>query len=82
MHVDQCVYYFHVDEFNLKQVGLDLQYILAFLVKLKNAKPGGKYNGVYHMSKFYDATKGSVLASQCRFTNFCSKPSTFLATYK
>ena len=83
MHADPSLYYFDLDEYDLKYAGLDPQYILAFFVELKNSKPGGKYYGVSHMSKFYDAIKwGSVLANQCLLTNFYSKLDTFLAAFK
>ena len=83
MHADPSMYYFDGDEYDLKYAGLDPQYILAFLAELKNSKAGGKYYGVSHMSKFYDAIKwGSVLANQRLSTNFYSKLDTFLAAYK
>ena len=83
MSADPSMYYFDGDEYDLKYAGLDPQYILAFLAELKNSKAGGKYYGVSHMSKFYDAIKwGSVLANQRLSTNFYSKLDTFLAAYK
>ena len=83
MCADLSMYYFDCDEYDLKYAGLDPQYILAFLAELKNSKAGGKYYGVSHMSKFYDAIKwGSVLANQRLSTNFYSKLDTFLAAYK
>ena len=83
MCADPSLYCFDLDEDDLKYAGLDLRYILAFLAELKNSKPGGKYYGVSHMSKFYNAIKwGSILADQCLSTNFYSKLDTFLAAYK
>jgi hypothetical protein len=46
LRADPSMYYFD-SEYVLKFVGLDPQYILAFLAELKNSKPGGKYYGVY-----------------------------------
>ena len=64
MHAGPSLYYFDLDEYDLKYVGLDPQYSLAFLAELKNSKPGDKYYGVSPMSKLYDAIKwGSILNS-------------------
>ena len=76
------MYYFD-SEYDLKYAGLDPQYILAFLAKLKNSKPRGKYYGDSHMGKFYNAIKWfSVLVNQWLLTNFYSKLDTFLTAYK
>jgi len=85
MHADPLLYYSNIDEYeyHLKYTALDPQCILAFLPELKNSRSWGKYYGVSHMSKFYDAIKwGSILANQFLFTNLYSKPHRFHAAYK
>jgi len=42
MCADTAMYYVDADEYDLKYAGLNPQYILAFLAKLKHSKPGGK----------------------------------------
>lgn len=73
VYADLLLYYSDVYEHELKYNAIDQRCILDFLAELKNSKSRGKYYGVSHLSKFYDAIKcGSVLANQHLSTNLYS----------
>jgi hypothetical protein len=85
MKDDPRLYYFAKDEYDFMYSGLNTSYILSFLAEMKNKKDGdgGKFYGVSHMSKFYDAIKwGSGMAQQCLSANFYTHLDTFYACYK
>lgn len=72
------MYYFDDDVYDLKYVGLNLQYILAILAELNDPKHVGKYYDVSHMRKLLCSQMGIVLTNKRLLTNFYSKLDTFL----
>jgi hypothetical protein len=81
--VDPHLYYFAKDEHDFVYSGLDTRYILSFLAELKDKKDGGKFYGVSHMSKFYDAIKwGAGIANQRLSREFYTHMDSFYACYK